>query len=85
MNAAGDDLEDYVGDALTIGGELNKLASNVAIGRNIAGVHWRSDGTESLYLGEEVAIALLRDHKLTFNERFAGWNLTRFDGRKVVI
>ena len=85
VNAAGDGLEPYFGDALTIGGELNKLASNVAIGRNIAGVHWRSDGTESLYLGEEVAIALLRDHKLTFNERFAGWKLTRFDGRQVVI
>ena len=35
---------------MTIGGELNRLASNVAIGSNIAGVHWRSDGTESLYL-----------------------------------
>ena len=42
------------GDAgeLTIGGKLNKIASNVALGRNIAGVRWRSDGTESLKLGE---------------------------------
>jgi len=31
---------------LTVGGELNKIASNVALGRNTAGVHWRSDGTE---------------------------------------
>jgi len=87
-SADGKSLVDYTGsdiDNMTIGGELNKLASNVAIGRNIAGVHWRSDGTESLYLGEEVAIALLRDHKLTFNERFAGWKLTRFDRREVVI
>jgi hypothetical protein len=87
-DATGQNLVPYTGmDAgqMTVGGELNKLASNVAIGRNIAGVHWRSDGTESLYLGEEVAIALLRDHKLTFNEHFAGWRLTRFDGRQVVI
>lgn len=26
----------------TVGGELDKLASNVGIGRNISGVHWRS-------------------------------------------
>jgi hypothetical protein len=70
---------------LTVGGELNKLASNVAIGRNIAGVHWRSDATESLFLGEEIAISILRDQKLTFNETFGGWHLTRFDGRKVLI
>ncbi len=34
-------LKPYTGPSLTVGGELNKLASNVAIGRNIAGVHWR--------------------------------------------
>lgn len=28
---------------LTVGGELNKLASNIALGRNGAGVHWRTD------------------------------------------
>ena len=33
------------GDAgrLTVGGELNKVAANIAIARNMAGVHWRSD------------------------------------------
>jgi hypothetical protein len=60
------------------GGELNKVTSNVAIGRNIAGVHWRSDGTESLFLGEQVAIALLRDHRQTFNEHFGGWEFTMY-------
>ena len=39
-------------DRLTVGGELNKLDSNIAIGRNFAGVHWRSDYSESLRLGE---------------------------------
>ena len=33
----------YGGRPLTVGGELNKLASNVATGRNHAGVHWRTD------------------------------------------
>ena len=32
----------YTGTPLTVGGELNKIASNVATGRNIAGVHWRT-------------------------------------------
>ncbi|MBE9076802.1 phosphoesterase [Romeria aff. gracilis LEGE 07310] len=84
----GQTLEDYTGedkDKLTIGGELNKLASNIAIGRNIAGVHWRSDGTESLFLGEQVAISLLRDHRPTFNERFGGYEFTTFAGRKISV
>ncbi len=72
-------------DNLTVGGELNKIASNVAIGRNIAGVHWRSDATESFKLGEAIAIAILTDYKGCFNERFDGFTLTRFDGTRVVI
>lgn len=70
---------------LTVGGELNKLANNVAIGRNIAGVHWRSDATESLLLGEQVAIDFLRDYKNTYNEAFTGWRFTKFDGTLVTI
>jgi hypothetical protein len=70
---------------LTVGSELNKIASNVAIGRNIAGVHWRSDATESLKLGEEVAIRLLRDQNGTYNEGFAGFSLTKFDGTVVTV
>jgi hypothetical protein len=72
-------------DNLTVGGELNKLASNVGIGRNIAGVHWRSDATESLKLGEAIAIAILTDYKGCYNERFEGFSLTKFDGARVVI
>jgi membrane-associated phospholipid phosphatase len=88
VDAAGTGLVDYTGaDAgeLTVGGELDKLASNVAIGRNIAGVHWRSDGTESLFLGEAVAMSLLRDHRRTTNERFAGYEFTTFAGHRVRI
>lgn len=65
---------------LTVGHELNKLAENIAIGRNIAGVHWRSDAYESLRLGERVAVSILRDMKNTFNEPFSGWTFRNFDG-----
>ncbi len=70
---------------LTVGGELNKMASNVANGRNIAGVHWRSDGTESLKLGESIAISVLKDQKLSYSEQFDGFSLTKFDGTTVTV
>ena len=78
-------LVPYAAASLTVGGELNKLAANVAIGRNIAGVHWRSDATESLKLGEAIAISILRDHRLCYNEDFGGFTLTKFDGTTVTV
>jgi hypothetical protein len=65
---------------MTVGGELNKLAGNIALFRNAAGVHWRSDYTESLPLGEAIAIALLQEMSLGFNEDDAYFQLTRLDG-----
>jgi hypothetical protein len=59
-------LKEYKGDdkdKITIHGELNKLAANIAIGRNAAGVHYRSDYAASLHLGEEVAISVLKELK----------------------
>jgi len=70
---------------LTVGGELNKIASNVAIGRNIAGVHWRSDATESHKLGEAIAIGILREQRACYNEVFNGFSLTKFDGTTVTV
>jgi membrane-associated phospholipid phosphatase len=81
----GQTLLPYTGDTLTVGGELNKIASNVALGRNIAGVHWRSDATESLKLGEAVAIAVMKDQKKSYNELFSGFSLTKFDGTTVTV
>ncbi len=78
-------LPPYTGpDKLTIGGEANKLAANIALGRNHAGVHWRSDYQNSLVLGEEIAIRVLRDQKAIYNEQ-AGWTFTQFDGTKITI
>lgn len=71
-------------EQLTVGGELNKVAANVAIGRSMAGVHWRSDYSESVRLGEQVAIGILRELKCTSNERFS-FTLSRFDGTAITI
>jgi hypothetical protein len=78
-------LDRYTGAPLTVGGELNKLAMNAAKGRDWAGIHYRSDSIESLKLGEEVAIRLLREDKLTYNEPFKGFSLTRFDGTTITV
>jgi hypothetical protein len=85
-------LVDYTGadvDQMTVGSELNKLASNEARGRHIAGVHWHSDGIEAMRLGERVAIALLEDVKQTLNEfrtgGFRNFTFHDFDGRVVSV
>jgi hypothetical protein len=86
-DANGTRLEPYTGpdaNALTVGGELNKLAGNMAAARNAAGVHWRSDYWESIVLGERVALDLLEEQKLTFNEP-SSFTVTKFDGSVVTI
>jgi hypothetical protein len=77
---AGSDAGDIV-----VGGELNKIAANVALGRNTAGVHWRSDATESMKLGEAIAIGILKDQRACYNEVFNGFSLTKFDGTTVTV
>lgn len=77
-------LEPYAG-VLTVGGELNKLAANVALARDTAGVHYRADGIEGIRLGEQLAIGMLRDYRECHNEPFAGFSLTRFDGTTVTV
>ncbi len=70
---------------LRVGDELDKLASNLALARNMAGVHWRSDGVEGLKLGEAVAVGLLKDLRSTCPEAFSGFTLTQFDGTSVAV
>jgi hypothetical protein len=81
----GSSLLPYRGAELTVGGELNKLAANLALGRNTAGVHWRSDGSEGLKLGEAVALGILADLRATYTEEFGGFTLTKFDGTTITI
>jgi len=54
---------------MTIEGELNKLASNVAMGRSMGGVHWRSDNTRSLILGEALAAQMLAEITVDLSEK----------------
>jgi hypothetical protein len=84
-SADGVSLESWRGEPLSFGGEIDKLASNIALARDAAGVHFRSDSISGLKLGEAVAISLLADYSRTYSERFDGFTLTRFDGGKVRI
>jgi hypothetical protein len=70
---------------LTVSGEMNKLAANIALGRNHAGVHWRSDYEASLRLGEQIAISILRDQRNTYSETFSGFLFTSFDGERISV
>ena len=83
-SADGTLLNPYAG-TLTVGNELNKLASNISLGRDAPGVHWRTDGLEGLHLGEAAAISLLQDVSHNYNETFPGFTLTKFDGTTIVI
>jgi len=71
--------------ALTVGAEVNKLAFNIAMGRNFAGIHYRSDAEAGFRLGEDVAIAMLQDLINTLTENFDGFSFTRLDGAPVRI
>lgn len=67
---------------VSVEGELNKLCSNISIGRNWAGVHYFSDYFESIVLGEQLAIQLLEEQKLTQWEK-GSMTLHKFDGSVV--
>lgn len=67
-------LKNYPGE-LKIGHELNKLASNVAMGRSMGGVHFRTDNMRSLRIGEMLAIVVLGKSLGHFAERRVGKHL----------
>ncbi len=69
---------------LTVEGELNKLASNISIGRDWAGVHYFSDYIESLRMGEQIAIGILEEQKLTYGENFS-MTVPLYDGGSIRI
>jgi len=71
--------------APTIGAEVDKLAFNIAMGRNWAGIHYRSDALGGIRLGEEVGLAVLRDLVRCCTEEFEPLTLTRYDGTSVQI
>ena len=77
----GSELKKYEGNdknKITVHGELNKLASNIAIGRNAGGVHYRTDYKASLTLGEEVSISILRELIMYLPEKSTKFHFKRF-------
>ena len=78
-------LQPYSGPALTVNGELAKIAHNVSFGHGIhAGIHYRSDTDQSLLLGEAVALRVLQDRASCYNEKFSV-SITKFDGTTATI
>lgn len=70
--------------ALTIGDELNKLASNIGFGRGWAGIHYRMDIMFGIKLGEDVAIHVLQQYKTTLPYLHT-FEFKRYDGTPVII
>ena len=77
-------LENYRG-ALAVGDELDKLAFNVAVGRQFAGIHYSSDCAWGLQLGEAVALQVLHEVAQTVPEAFGGFRLRSFDGKSLYV
>jgi hypothetical protein len=76
----GADLKVVASDApLTLEAELNKLAANISIGRNMAGVHYFTDYYDSLRMGEAIAIGILEEQALCYRKEPFVLSLPRFD------
>lgn len=64
------------------------MAANIAIGRNGAGVHYRTDYTASMALGELMAISMLQEQAMFLREGSGSetaFRVERFDGTTVDI
>ncbi|NDV98929.1 vanadium-dependent haloperoxidase [Salipiger sp. PrR002] len=55
-------------EPLKLESELNKLAANISIGRNMAGVHYFTDYYDSLRMGEKVALGILQEQALCYTK-----------------
>lgn len=69
------------GQFLTLEGELNKLAANISIARNMAGVHYFSDYYDSLRMGEAIAIGILEEQALCYKTDPFVQSVPTFDGQ----
>lgn len=69
---------------MTVELELNKLAANIANGRNMAGVHWRSDYTQSMLLGQRIAVDVLYRQSANYSEDYC-FLFNSFGGKPVEI
>ncbi|MFB6167398.1 MAG: vanadium-dependent haloperoxidase [Haloferacaceae archaeon] len=77
------------GPTLTVGGEINKLAANISYARSLAGIHYRTDTTSGLRIGERVATAVLRERLRQRSADAYGsageFSFTTFDGDDVTV
>lgn len=86
LTKASDCLESYSPEKfLTLEGELNKLAANISIGRDMAGVHYFSDYYDSIRMGEEIALGILEEQALTYLTDPCVFSVPTFDGDVVRI
>lgn len=84
-NEDGTALLPYTGPTLYAFDELDKLASNVGVGRLFAGVHYRSDHDHGARLGELLALHTLQDLARYYNEPFDGFEVRTFGGNTLTI
>lgn len=82
-SADGSALLPFAG-SLTVEGELNKLCSNMSVGRNGAGMHYQTDYSNCIGLGEAVALQLLREIKSSHPED-TSFTLSLFGGSSVTV
>lgn len=73
-------VESTCDEFLTLEGELNKLAANISIGRDMAGVHYFSDYYDSVRMGEEIALGILEEQALTYSTDPFVLSVPTFDG-----
>ena len=83
-SADGSKLVNRNGTKLTVQGELDKLAANIAIGRDMAGVHYYSDYYDSLRLGERIAVGILLEQCPAYGDSIESI-FTSFDGDRLTI
>jgi hypothetical protein len=80
-----DPLEWNPSTPLTLEGELNKLAANISIGRDMAGVHFFTDYYDSVRMGEAIALSILEEQALTYLTDPCVFSVPTFDGSVVRI
>jgi hypothetical protein len=76
--ATSSEIDDAANSTVTVTDELNKLAANMALGRNWAGIHYRTDGIDGFLVGEQAAVRYLQDHIRHYDLPFDGYRLEPF-------
>ena len=69
---------------LSLQGEIDKLADNIALAGLFAGVIFHSDYFGALRLGERIAVSILRQHLCDFEEPVS-MRFHTFDGEPILI